>query len=437
MLSTVLTIVAIIGITILIGAGVFFNSRFLFVLFMIKPFIDITVNEDLLGGFNALELSGAWIFLMVFIQYVRRSGKTSLFNHAVMWFFVILHALIFFITYFNGNQLLLEGAKFFLRLLNGYCIYFVASQELMKDTQSRLQLYKTIWFTTLIAGIITIIVYFTGISNVDTTRGVTRYNGLYNDPGTPSYLSVICLIFACLYQDVKKTNFSMIERIVFFFSWGVTLYIQYIALTKSALLMFVIFNLMWFGIYKRKAFLILPTVAVGIFLAYTMIEGLSTRFETEVNFVESGGDSEAAKSMGTGRVNKWEETLDIFYASDMPTKLLGTSKNFAAHNQYIAYLMQVGIIGLSVFVLILLRFYKRLIEIYVRTRNNEIFVALTILLMYTVYAITGHPFDYTTLLWYLMIMLSLINVYAVEKKKSVLQKLKMSKTNSETEMQLA
>ena len=436
MLSTVLTIVAIIGITILIGTGVFFNSRFLFVLFLIKPFIDITVNEDLVGGFNALELSGAWIFLMVFIQYVRQSGKTTLFNHGVMWFFVLLHALIFLITYFNGNQLLIEGAKFFLRLLNGYCIYFVASNQLMKDTKSRLELYRIIWITSLLAGIITIVVYVTGISNVDTTRGVTRYNGLYNDPGTPSYLSVICLIFASLYFEVKKESPALFERLLYYFSWAVTFYIQYIALTKSALLMFVIFTIMWFGIYKKRIYLILPAVAAGIFLAYTMVEGLSTRFETEVNFVESGGDSEAAKSVGTGRVNKWEETLDIFYASDLPTKLLGTSKNFAAHNQYIAYLMQVGIIGLSVFILILLRFYKKLIEIYFRTASSEIFVALTILLMYSVYAITGHPFDYTTLLWYLMIMLSLINVYSVERKKIILQRMLELKMQSKSQVQL-
>ncbi|HQO88236.1 MAG TPA: hypothetical protein PKX84_11330, partial [Bacteroidia bacterium] len=40
------------------------------------------------------------------------------------------------------------------------------------------------------------------------------------------------------------------------------------------------------------------------------------------------------------------------------------------------------------------------------------------------YAFTGHPFDYTTLLWYLMILLSMINVYDVHQMRLRHQKIK-------------
>ncbi|MEZ5067269.1 MAG: hypothetical protein R2847_01720, partial [Bacteroidia bacterium] len=51
-----------------------------------------------------------------------------------------------------------------------------------------------------------------------------------------------------------------------------------------------------------------------------------------------------------------------------------------------------------------------------------IFAALTLLLMYATYAFTGHPFDYTTLLWYLMILLSMVNVYDISREKKMRSK---------------
>lgn len=37
-------------------------------------------------------------------------------------------------------------------------------------------------------------------------------------------------------------------------------------------------------------------------------------------------------------------------------------------------------------------------------------MVLTVLSVFTIYAITGHPFYYTRILWYLMILLSVVNV---------------------------
>ena len=42
--------------------------------------------------------------------------------------------------------------------------------------------------------------------------------------------------------------------------------------------------------------------------------------------------------------------------------------------------------------------------------------------MYATYAFTGHPFDYTTLLWYLMILLSMVNVYDISREKKMRSK---------------
>lgn len=430
MLNFVLTLLGSIGVLILCIVAVAKHKKFFYVMLIVKPFIDITVNSTIVGGFNALELSAGLIFLVALFKYISLKGKSYLYNHAFVWFFILLQLLSYLTAFNSGEQTAMAGFKYFLRLFDSYFIYFVAAAELLGSDTTRKDIYRNIWYTTLIMGVITIFIYYSGLSNSDTTRGLVRYNGLYNDPGTPSYLAVISLLFMMLYTEVAPKASTPLSRILIYFTWAVSLFVLYITLTKSAILMFVVFILMWFGIFKRQFIFIVPALVLGGYLSFVNVAGLETRFETEVNFLESA-DSETAKSVGTGRVNRWETLLDEFNNRfDLPTKLLGSSRNYSAHNQYIAYLMQVGIFGLSVFIIFIFRFYKRIIEIYSKNKSPEMFAALTLLSMYCVYSFTGHPFDYTTLLWYLMILLANINVYNSEVRKA--RKAMLVKNNVES-----
>ncbi len=288
----------------------------------------------------------------------------------------------------------------------------------MENFGQRVKYVKIIWLTTLCAGIITIIVYAFGLSNFDTTRGVVRYNGLYNDPGTPSYLSVICLLYCNLYFKISSARHTHFITFLKTATLAVTGVILVITITKSALLMFLVYVIAWYGFYERRLFLIVPAIIISVYLAFSISEDLNTRFETEINFVDSGGDAEAAKSVGTGRVNRWETLIDVYFNDfDWMKKLFGSSKHWMAHNQYLAYLMQIGLVGFTVFMTFLIRFILKLYRIYKKTNNPSIFAAFSMLIMYVFYAFTGHPFDYTTLLWYLMLLLAMVNVYDVSEMR--------------------
>lgn len=429
MLNDILTVVGVLGILSMLVVAVVKSERFFYVMLIVKPFIDITVNSTIVAGFNALELSAGLIFFMALIKYFALKDKSTLYNHFVIWFFIFLQVLSYLLALNQGEQTMLWGIKFFLKLFDSYFIYFLAATELLNTNKNRIEVYKNIWITTLCMGVITIIIYYTGLSNSDTSKGFVRYNGLYNDPGTPSYLAVVSLLYMLLHSELIGKKKTFLYQTLVYSSWAISLFILYITVTKSALLMFVVFIFLWFGVFKKQFIFILPALVIGAFLSYINISGIETRFETEVTFIESG-DTETARSLGTGRVTRWENLLNDFNNKfDLPTQLLGTSKNFTAHNQYLAYLMQVGIFGLGAFLIIIFRFTKRLIEITAKKSNPEIFAALTLLMMYCVYSFTGHPFDYTTLLWYLMILLANINVYenairqakrAILKKKSTL-----------------
>jgi hypothetical protein len=170
---------------------------------------------------------------------------------------------------------------------------------------------------------------------------------------------------------------------------------------------------MWWGIYKKKFRILIPMVFIIGYLAYSNMQGLQTRFAPEIEFVSLGNRNiDGALSLGSGRIARWQRLINIFIQEySLSQKLFGSSYNFGAHNQYIAYLMQIGMLGLLIFSLIIARFYKKLFFMFNKYKYPEYFAGISLVSVYVVYGLTGHPFDYTTLLWYLMFLLSLLNVH--------------------------
>ncbi len=198
MLDFYLTIASYLGLAVIVIVGLFFNRHFFLTLFIVKPFIDMTVNVSVIGDFNALEVSGVFSALILLIKYLNKPIAYPTFNEIWIWIFIGLQLLAFFLNVSADTRSIFISTKVYLKMLNSYLVYFLAAIEIFENFKQRVNLVKIVWLTALFAGLITILVFALGLSNFDTTKGVVRYNGLYNDPGTPSYLSVICLLFCNL-----------------------------------------------------------------------------------------------------------------------------------------------------------------------------------------------------------------------------------------------
>ena len=396
------------------------SRAFIVVLFAIKPFIDLTWNIPLfsIGGvvLNPLRITGFCVFIIAGSLYFFQNDNKRIFNERIIWLFIGLNLFTSIIAIFFYNRPVMNVMDTLLRLFDAYFIYFIGHRYIEND-RDKLRIISIIWITTLLVSILSTIQYFMGTFNIDITQGVVRFAGLYNDPGTPSYNAVISMVFGALYIEIlrkQKRAVPLIVHIVFVLTLLVAAFVLKITVTKNALLMLIVFITMWFGLYKRKSYVVIPLLIICGYYIYSISEAIQARIAPELEFLAEGGRSmEEARHLGEGRVALWERLL-IYYSQDFDPfqQLFGTFRSFGAHNQYIAYLMQVGVVGLTVFLIILLSFYRQLIYLYRKFRQPEVYMGIVLLTAFAVCALTGHPFGYTTLLWYLMILLSSVNVYA-------------------------
>jgi hypothetical protein len=410
-------ILGILGIVALLIISVLKIRAFLIVLIFLKPFIDLTWNSHFfkVGGdsISSLHIVGLYVFLVAAYLYLFEREERKIFNERIIWIFLGLHISISFIAIEFYDRKIIDSVDTLLRLFDSYLIYFVF-HRFLDDDKGKLRIISLVWISTLLISLLSVIMFSVGVYNIDITGVVVRFAGLYNDPGIPSYTAIMSLIFGTLYLEIlrRKNKLTLMILVTYILTIFVTLFILKVTITKSALLMLSVFLILWIGIFKKKFFVIFPILLLAGYFAYTASASLQYRLENEITFFKEGEFTlEAARSIGTGRIGYWERIIkyyDIYYNPFQ--KFFGKARNYGAHNQYIAYLMQVGIVGLSVFLIILFRFYKRLIHLFKRYKKPELFGAIVLLTIFSVYGMTGHPFEYTTLLWYLMILLSLINV---------------------------
>jgi O-antigen ligase len=63
---------------------------------------------------------------------------------------------------------------------------------------------------------------------------------------------------------------------------------------------------------------------------------------------------------GTGRIGLWKIATDHYYRLDVVSKMIGSGGSYGSHNQYIAFLLKNGLIGLILLILFLYMIYRRI-----------------------------------------------------------------------------
>ena len=117
-----------------------------------------------------------------------------------------------------------------------------------------------------------------------------------------------------------------------------------------------------------------------------------------------------SKGLGSGRMGRWINTMDVYNDEyNSFEKIFGTYLTFKSHNQYIGFLVQVGALGLLLFLLIMFVLIKKIVKKHLLRRDPLNFMGLIMLVAMLIYALGYMSFTFTGILWITMMLVSNIN----------------------------
>lgn len=204
-----------------------------------------------------------------------------------------------------------------------------------------------------------------------------RLNASYHDPGTLAmvmFTAITVSIFLLLSEPSKLLRvmykiYTVLCSVVLYFTFSRTLWIG-----------ITLFLILFFFIQKEYKVLF-ATVAIAL-LILTLIPLTQKRFERELSWIENGESMPHRKELeklGTGRIWLWDDARKHYLKLDIVSEILGSGGSFGSHNQYIAWLLRNGIIGLTVWLLFLYKVGKFTWLRIQEEKNNRISVFVFVL----------------------------------------------------------
>lgn len=396
------------------------EKKFLLVLFLYKPFIDQTVRFSLLRigrtEINLLSLWGVLVFGVTCYIYFGRilSQRRRIYAQGLIRTLLAIHLLSATLSAIKGNITPVTMLEMFIRISTPYLFYFIFGLY-FSDREYIQSLFKAIWLGNLSAILFTAALHRIGVGFSDISQNIVRYTGFFADSATLSLAAFSALVFAILFRENKGNPVSQRERILYYLTWGGFAYIFWISLTKATILITIALVLMWYGYFKKRTMIIFPMVLMGVVFFFKESRSAQARFTNEFALVQTIGkeriDLNQFRGVGSGRVGRWVDTIEIYKQdySDVE-KLIGTYLFHKSHNQFIGFLMLIGMIGLMVFLWSTGWLLRGMLIIYRKTRNPIVFMGIIMVTCMLLYGIGYQSFTYSGTLWMSFMLVSPINV---------------------------
>ncbi len=398
--------------------SIFRNVKLFFlILFAAKPFIDLTVRIKIINfsgeSLTFLSLTGVMTFVAVVLLNLLKKSKERIAGKGVVILFILIQFFVSVFSIMGDRRGLINALEVFIRISTPYFFYFIF-HRFLDDEIFKYKFIKTIWLSNFFTSLISIFVYFGGRGYIDISQGVNRFAGYHGDAATLSLSVFTAFSFAILFREMYSSKMTIFYIFCFWLTIVSYIFLTWITLTKATLLISVTFIILWFGFYKRKKKLVFFLLLIMLPLLFST-EVVQKRFRKEISIFEDFSEKDLSisdlRGMGSGRFGRWVDGISIYLSEyDELEQLFGTNLFFKIHNQYIATLLQVGLLGLIVFLLTLWKFYRALLRKHFFYRNPFNFMGIVFLTSLVLYGVGYISFSFTTIMWITMILVSNVNM---------------------------
>ncbi len=224
-------------------------------------------------------------------------------------------------------------------------------------------------------------------------EGLSRIYGTFTHPNIFAFtLLLLFFILIILYHNVKDQSKKAKESNLYLFLIFTTVFLLLNTFTRSAWIGALIYIISYLIIYKKnKIFNILYYICAIAFLCFVVITYTPLKYYdfNNINFIRRITTSDTYISSTEWRTNSWKQMSSYVYESPvigfgLDTYRLLREKQVAsvyedpyyAHNDYLQILIELGIIGLVLYLNLIFQTFYRIYKKYLLTKNKTILLSL-------------------------------------------------------------
>jgi hypothetical protein len=402
-------------------------KNFLVLLFLTKPTVDLLwgYSVSFLGfTVSPLHVAGLLVFLYLsFLLLISPKQKAPFFK--LMILFVALNFVSAVFGFMLHDRFEIQGIlNMFFRVMDSVVIYGAAFALGLRDEDTDWDdIIKAIVVGVSIAILLNQIAILAGYSggikaNAASVHSSLRERGLYYDPGGLAIVALYGFIFiSYALKNVKLGFFRFSLAVAAILS---SFYLMLAGLSRSVFILlafYAVFNFVIFGKAKEKALYIVVIGVLGVLIAsYSLVnyERLTARFQGDIGAVESIASDFATgkdistndlEALGSNRGRNWIVSIN-WIAQRGPMELMfGNFMSTPAHSDYIDILSRNGILGFTLYLMILLSFLFTIFKARSSSSHREYYplhvFAFLLIAVYLLYSIPFRPLSYTTTAWYM------------------------------------
>ncbi len=390
-----------------IGAAFLYSAPAgVMIAFLGKPIIDATWNYSI-GGINALKIVGVLVPIMVFAYAISSKSPVRRTPLLSIWLIYSIYTCLsygFQLAYADDPAdefISVVQASF--RTLNGLAAYLMV-QAYFRDTEQLRRLLLVLLLASLFPMLMGVYQAATGVVwRERSTVGLARNVGLYHDAFTFRGYAFQTLTAILLYWAyfVKKTQ--VIRQLLLLGLAMMALVVLYKVYSKAGVLIILLWVVIWTA--GRRSFMPAMIAASVVLLANaltseTLISEVQQLFTKE--FVASGDYATTRDKQRTlgGRWFIWSIYLEEFWRSSLLEQMFGTGRLVPAHNDFLGKLISSGVLGVTLYIMLLWAVGVCLVRNYFRERSPLNVMGLMVFVMWMVDTVGLSPSIYTSYQWF-------------------------------------
>lgn len=422
--SPIIFLISILGWIVLLLVLVSLETALLTLIF-IRPSIDI-IGYVGVPDYPAINIGSSIAIVTIILSFIYIYINRNMFEKVkppltmILIIMLILYALFSFV-----GESLATGLQETVRVFSFMILYFVGWIYVYRQNRF-FDLIKLIIYSSVIPLIFAYIEYFSG-SGLYTNPGFeNRIAGTFGHPNVLAYFSVIILALIWTVLENKTNNIFKMERIIFRLIGVFYIIVLVITFTRGAW-----FGLILFVILMSLIQYPLKTLKISsIFISFNLILVLSYNFLASpdildlkplaqfpiINRVTGLFNADPSESV-IWRLNMWNDAYNK--ALESPVIGFGTGSSeivmehtrgtfrgsVEVHNDYIKTFLEQGIIGLTIYALLILNILFNLYYRYMKDKNIYILTIAVLTTIIYIVSFWDNLLRGTVLMWILFLLL--------------------------------